>query len=138
MPLESQQIKIIASLKDNPAFNLLLDSIQAHIDDAMEVLYQSDTKEIDIRALEKWRALKQVHAILKTTPEEFYKEQERENPDKLEDDVNETITPQGEYWTRLIQQYQGQVQALSQENSDLRRKDYYKEYNKPFKEDDII
>lgn len=71
MPLNTQEIQLLAGLKSDPAFMLLLTKIETLIEDASDVLLNAKTLDDEDRALSMWRALRVVHAELKYTPEAF-------------------------------------------------------------------
>lgn len=68
--LTLQQIEQIAALEYDPGFILLLDALQAQIDDVAVRLDEAGADE-ESQLLALWRAMRQIFATLKRTPEEF-------------------------------------------------------------------
>ncbi len=69
------QYQKIAELLQNSGYLLLLENVQAYIDD---VTYQLEkvSSENEKQLLSKWRALREIYTILATTPEKFAQEVE--------------------------------------------------------------
>lgn len=70
MNLSVEQLESIASLSYDPGFILLLDAIQAQIDDVTVVLHEAPVG-METQILARWRALREIYATLKTMPEEL-------------------------------------------------------------------
>lgn len=68
--LSFQQYEHVAALHYDPGFALLLDAIQAQVDHAASKLHEADAHE-ELSLLARWRALREILATLRTTPEEF-------------------------------------------------------------------
>ena len=70
MQLSFNEIKQIAELRNIPGYSLLLDAIQARIDDLSNQLTTAKPDE-ENQILAKWRATREIFTDLKTIPETF-------------------------------------------------------------------
>lgn len=66
LTLEEQQA--LADLAESYAFNLLLDAIQADIDDLADEIASARSDEEERRAVSEWRAMRQILFRLKSIP----------------------------------------------------------------------
>jgi transaldolase len=74
MDLNAIEKEMIAGLTSNPAFILLLQTMETSIQILQEDLEHTLDKEKAEALLQKWRAVKWAHRELKTTPERFNEE----------------------------------------------------------------
>lgn len=81
--MTDQEFELIASLRQDPAFLLLLDKIQARVDDLADELAYAETKHSETKLLAEWRAMRRILHELKTGPEEIGKAlEEKRNEEK--------------------------------------------------------
>lgn len=102
MLLDQREIEAVAALATDPAYQLLLSKIESLIDGVTQALH-TEPKKTD-QLLPYWRALKDIHAELKYTPEELlkvtnYKEETIDAPPNRR--ASQQLT---EYLTKLIEQ----------------------------------
>lgn len=71
MALSEAEMLLIAGLRDDPGYNLLLEKLAAFIDDVTERLHNSTSLKEDSEILPYWKALKTVYNEFKGTPEEI-------------------------------------------------------------------
>lgn len=83
--LSIAQLEQVAALHYDPGFILLLDLLQATVDDLSEQLHGAEPAR-EAQILGKWRACREFLALMKTTPEEIGLriEQERAAKELLE------------------------------------------------------
>ncbi len=68
MVLSFQQLKQVAELVYNPGYILLMDSLQAHLDDISHALLAAEPAQ-EPKLLARWRAASEYLALLKNNPE---------------------------------------------------------------------
>lgn len=86
------EAKSIAELKYHSGYRLLLDALQAHIDDiSNELATSSPDKEISL--LGQWRASRDIFAILRQYPESYAEQLLELDPDPIEPQIG--IQPKG-------------------------------------------
>lgn len=71
--LTDTEMELIAALKDNVGYIILLDKIAATIDDLTDLLSRQQSSESEGKLLPFWRALKLIHVNLRMVPETFAK-----------------------------------------------------------------
>lgn len=103
--ITKEEIELIAALNGQPAFDLLLSSIQATIDDVGDALYLSQKKDQDEYLLPYWRALRSIFMQLKTRPQ-LFAEQLAEAREKMGQQVEE----------HQINEYQKVVESMFYQN----------------------
>jgi hypothetical protein len=77
MKLSFLEISGLARLRTMPEFQLLLDALQADLDDAADRIYFADSDSSERRAVADWRALRTVISRLRGLPESVQDEAER-------------------------------------------------------------
>lgn len=73
-----QEMQLIADLRDNAGYRLILENIQAFVDDLAMQLEDAPDDAQDRRRLTLWRAARKILAILQFTPEQFTQEMQAE------------------------------------------------------------
>ena len=68
MTLSFAQLKQVAELVYNPGYMLLIDSLQAHLDDISQELLAAEPSH-EAKILAKWRAASEYLSIMKNGPE---------------------------------------------------------------------
>lgn len=101
--LETQEVEAIASLKDHFGFRMLLDRIQAELDNLQTDILDCNSLIIPEKVL-FWRSLYKIFHIFKTVPEDMQKEIKKLRLEKDYLQLPENI-PQ-EYLMELLKIYQ--------------------------------
>lgn len=101
--LVDQEIQAIASLKEHFGFKMLLDRIQAELDNTQMEILDCNRLVIQEKVL-FWRALYKIFLIFKTVPEDMEKEMKKLKLEKDYLQLPENI-PQ-EYLMELLKIYQ--------------------------------
>lgn len=68
--LSPEEVELVATLRENAAFKLLLEAVEAEIDTLATKLQFASSKFEQKSTLAMWKALRLLHTILKTTPEQ--------------------------------------------------------------------
>jgi hypothetical protein len=76
MKLSFLEVAGLARLRTMPEFQLLLDALQADLDDAADRIYFADSDSSERRAVSDWRALRTVISKLRGLPESVRDEAE--------------------------------------------------------------
>lgn len=71
MNLENKEIESLAHLKEDFGFNILLDRIQAELDNMQTDILN---EPFNMEKLSLWKALYKIFYILKTVPDDMHKE----------------------------------------------------------------
>lgn len=87
MALSYEEAKSIAELKYHGGFRLLLDALQAHIDDISNDL-ASATPDKESGILGQWRASRDIYTILKLHPEQYAIQLLELNPDPINSQID--------------------------------------------------
>jgi hypothetical protein len=67
-------MQLMAELRDNPGYVLILENVQAFVDDLGDLLESAPDDKQDLRRLNHWRTARQMLSILRHTPEQFHQE----------------------------------------------------------------
>lgn len=113
MDLEHLELESLSSLKENLGYRLIIDRIQAEIDNTQADLLDYEQLVSKEKVL-YWRALYKILYILKTIPEEMTKELT-----KLREDIQYSFTNEQldklppEYLDNLMKQYEKKKKKLN-------------------------
>ena len=87
--LTKEEMQLVASLRGNTGFMLLLEKIEAIIDN-LEISIELEKNEQNVLQKARfWQFLRRVHRVLKSTPEEMAAELEEMRPGDREYDAAE-------------------------------------------------
>lgn len=94
------EMEQIARLTQEPGYHLLLDALQAQVDDIAEELDKSNGGKEELRLLSLWKAARRTLAVLKYHPQYLFDELYRQNidlPDPEDDNITNYLPKNGMY-----------------------------------------
>lgn len=104
--LQDQEIQAISNLKEDFGFKMLLDRLQAEVDNAQLDLLDCESP-VNIEKVIFWRVLYKVNLIFKTLPEQMTEELKRiKEETKYKPSEDQMATVPTEYLQALLKQYQ--------------------------------